>query len=157
MAWPSSAHASTSAKIGSMFMIAELPTTPRRGSTVNRIVNAVPYRKVSASSPHHPGAACGRAKPPCEATPASATSAATDIVVAVRTRPSSVPASCCVSTSTMPKVAAAASAKATPMPMRPHCPTTPRPEAAPSTSSASARPSSITGIARSTRGSGRWR
>ena len=42
IAWPSTAQASTSAKIGSTFMIAELPTTPSRGSTVNMIVNAVP-------------------------------------------------------------------------------------------------------------------
>ena len=40
--WPSTAQASTSANIGSTFMIAELPTTPRRGSTVNMIVKAVP-------------------------------------------------------------------------------------------------------------------
>ena len=44
-----------------------------------------------------------------------------------------------------------------PAPMRTHCPATPKPEAAPNTSRASARPSSITGIARSTRGSARWR
>ena len=35
-------QASTSANTGSTFMIAELPTTPRRGSTVNRMVMPVP-------------------------------------------------------------------------------------------------------------------
>jgi hypothetical protein len=42
MACPSRGQASTRAKIGSTFMIAELPTTPRRGSTLNMIVKAVP-------------------------------------------------------------------------------------------------------------------
>ena len=42
IAWPRIAHASTSANTGSTFMIAELPTTPRRGSTVKRIVMPVP-------------------------------------------------------------------------------------------------------------------
>ena len=42
MAWPRINQARPGAKIGSMFMIAELPTTPRRGSTVNMMVKAVP-------------------------------------------------------------------------------------------------------------------
>jgi hypothetical protein len=42
MDWPRMAQASASAKIGSTFMIAELPTTPSLGSTVNMMVKAVP-------------------------------------------------------------------------------------------------------------------
>ncbi len=42
IAWPRIAQASTSANTGSTFMIAALPTTPRRGSTVKRIVMPVP-------------------------------------------------------------------------------------------------------------------
>jgi hypothetical protein len=41
-AGPAGAQASTSAKTGSTFMMAELPTTPSRGSTVNMMVKAVP-------------------------------------------------------------------------------------------------------------------
>lgn len=42
IAWFRNAQASTSANTGSTFMIAELPTTPSRGSTVNMRVKAVP-------------------------------------------------------------------------------------------------------------------
>ena len=45
--------------MGSTFMMAELPTTPSLGSTVNMMVKAVPYRKVSRAKPHQPGTACG--------------------------------------------------------------------------------------------------
>ena len=40
--WSSKAQAKTSAQTGSMFMMAELPTTPKRGNTVNMMVKAVP-------------------------------------------------------------------------------------------------------------------
>jgi hypothetical protein len=41
-------------------MMAELPTTPSLGSTVNMMVKAVPYKKVRVASPAHPAAASGR-------------------------------------------------------------------------------------------------
>ena len=57
---PSSAQANTSAKTGSTFMMAELPTTPNLGSTVNMMVKAVPYKNVKAPKPHQPALALGK-------------------------------------------------------------------------------------------------
>ena len=40
--WSNTAQAMNKAITGSTFMMGELPTAPRRGSTVNRIVKALP-------------------------------------------------------------------------------------------------------------------
>jgi hypothetical protein len=78
------------------------------------------------------------------------------MVVKVRKRPSTPTVSCWVSTKARPKVAEAAKANATPAPISAHCRAAPRPEAAPSTSSAKASPAIITGMAHSTARSGWW-
>ena len=54
---PSNTQASIKASTGSTFMMAELPTTPKRGKTVNMMVNAVPYKNVSIPKPHQPALA----------------------------------------------------------------------------------------------------
>ena len=58
--------------------------------------------------------------------------------------------SCWVPTKAKPKLQAAANAKPTPSPMLAHWACAPKPEAAPSTSSAMASPSKMSGMASST-------
>ena len=90
---------------GSTFMIAELPTTPSFGSTVNMIVNAVPYRKVSAARPDQPGVASGRWKPPGRRRDGGDHGDDRHRRRARRSRPSRSPASCWRDTRARPKVA----------------------------------------------------
>ena len=157
MAWPRMGQASSSAATGSTFMMGELPTTPSFGSSVNITVKPVPYSKVSAARPHQPAGAVGQCRPVCVLAKAKVSTATMPMLSAERNRPSSTATSCWVSTRMSPKVAAATVAKAAPAPMRAHCPCAPRPEVAPATSSASARPNRITGMATSTARSGRCR
>ena len=81
LAWPSSTQANTKAKMGSTFMMAELPTTPSLGSTVNMMVKAVPYKKVNEPKPHHPAVAVGQCKPPCVNATKAASTPTVDMVV----------------------------------------------------------------------------
>ena len=87
--------------------------------------------------------------------PVPATTAAQPRVEKVRKRPSRVATSCWVITMAKPKVADAIKAKAMPAPIWLQCAAAPKPEAAPNTSSAMAKPMSITGMAKSTARSAR--
>jgi len=137
-------------------MMAELPTTPNLGNTVNMMVKAVPYKNVNAPKPHQPAVAVGKCKPLWLAATAAANTATVAMVVKVRKRPSTSAASCWVMTKAKPNVADAAMAKPTPTPICPHCWAAPSPDAAPITSRAKASPNSITGMANNTARSGRW-
>ena len=135
-------------------MMAELPTTPKRGNTVNMMVNPVPYKSDNMHKPNQPSEASGKCNPVWVPIINHAKIATQVMVLSVRTRPSKSPASCCVNTMAIPNKAAAANAKNTPSPITAHWPCAPKPEEAPKTSNASASPINMMGMTRNTAGSG---